>query len=136
LWAQPGAAPLVTIAAAGYFVWLAWRIASAPPLAEANSTDRLPPTFTAGIVLSLLNPKAYASMAALFSGFVLVATNPLLDAGLKTVILVAVVFTVDLVWLSVGAVLTRHFRNPRHNRIINILFAALLILSIAATLLI
>ena len=32
--ALPGVTPVVTIAAAAYFVWLAWRIATAPPLAD------------------------------------------------------------------------------------------------------
>ena len=38
LLAVPGATPVVTIAAALYFVWLAWRIATAPPLAEQPKT--------------------------------------------------------------------------------------------------
>ena len=134
LWAAPGAAPVVTVAAAAYFVWLAWRIATAPTLGDLGA-GRRPPTFVAGIVLSLLNPKGYAAMAALFSGFTLNAAHPVLDAALKSVLLLALLVPVDLAWLYAGAALTRHFRDPWRNRAINIGFAVLLLASLTATLL-
>ena len=70
LLAVPGATPIVTVLAAAYFLCLAWRIATAPPLA-ADTAQRRAPTFVGGLLLSLVNPKGYAAMAALFSGFVL-----------------------------------------------------------------
>ena len=70
LLAVPGATPVVTGLAAAYFLYLAWRIATAPPLAD-DDEQRRAPTFAAGLLLSLVNPKGYAAMAALFSGFVL-----------------------------------------------------------------
>ena len=51
--AVPGATPVVTAAAALYFVWLAWRIATAPPLTDAAG-ERRPPSFLGGLGLSLL----------------------------------------------------------------------------------
>ena len=48
LLAVPGATPVVTVAAAVYFVWLAWRIATAPPLA-AEGGERKPPSFLGGL---------------------------------------------------------------------------------------
>jgi threonine/homoserine/homoserine lactone efflux protein len=135
LWALPGAGPLVTAAAALYFVWLAWRIANAPPLGDTTARRR-PPTFAAGLLLSLVNPKGYAAMAALFSGFALVAASPVVDGLLKAAILLAIITAVDIAWLAAGAALTRHFRVPRTNRAINIGFAVLLVVSVAATLLV
>lgn len=128
--AVPGAASVVTVAAALYFVWLAWRIATAPPL-SAEASDRQPPSFMGGFVLSLVNPKGYAAMAALFSGFVLLRGGLAADAGLKIVLLTAVIAAVNLLWLLAGAMMTRFFRNPRTNRIINIAFAVLLLASVA-----
>ena len=43
LLAVPGATPVVTVGAAAYFVWLAWRIATAPPLSE-EAGQRRPPS--------------------------------------------------------------------------------------------
>lgn len=129
LLALPGAAPIVTTVAGGYILYLAYRIATAPPLAEASG-EHSPPSFVAGVLLSLVNPKAYAAMAALFSGFVLVDEGPLLDAVLKGVTIITIVITVNFAWLFIGAALTRFAREPRMNRAINVTFAVLLVVSV------
>ena len=131
--AIPGAKPVVIAAASAYFAYLAFRIATAPPLAEGAGTGRRP-SFAGGVFLSLVNPKGYAAMAALFSGFVLVRERLALDAALKATILLALMIAVDLAWLSAGAALTRLFRDPRANRAINVTFAVLLVASVAVAL--
>ena len=65
LMAVPGVTPVVMVLAAAYFLYLAWRIAMAPPLADDHGQRRAP-TFVAGLALSLVNPKGYAAMAALY----------------------------------------------------------------------
>lgn len=130
LLALPGATPVVTIMAAVYFVYLAFRIATAPPLAERTEQGRQP-SFAGGVFLSLINPKGYAAMAALFSGFVLVRERLALDAVAKVVVLVAIIIAVNMAWLFAGAALTRFFRDKRTNRAINVTFAVLLIASLA-----
>jgi threonine/homoserine/homoserine lactone efflux protein len=131
LLALPGATPVVVTIAALYFAYLAVRIATAPPLAASAGADRRP-SFFAGVFLSLVNPKAYAAMAALFSGFVLVHGRLMLDATAKLVLLLAIIAVVNVAWLFGGAALTRFFRAPRANRIINVTFAVLLVLSVGA----
>lgn len=133
LFAIPGARPVVIAAAALYFAYLAWRIASAPPL-SSNPGESRPPSFGGGMFLSLVNPKAYAAMAALFSGFALVPEAPAADAAIKTMMLMLVIIAVNVAWLIAGSSLTRFFREPRLNRAINLTFAILLILSVAAVL--
>jgi threonine/homoserine/homoserine lactone efflux protein len=134
LLAVPGVAPVVLAASAGYFVYLAIRIATAPPLTDAAIENRRP-SFPAGFLLSLLNPKGYAAMAALFSGFILVRERIAMDAAMKMAILLAIIVTVDIAWLSAGAAMTALFRNARMNRIVNIGFAVLLVASVGAALL-
>jgi threonine/homoserine/homoserine lactone efflux protein len=135
LLALPGATPVVAIFAALYFVYLAWRIATAPPLTE-EAGERRRPSFTAGMLLSLINPKGYAAMAALFSGFALIKAEPALDAAFKLLVLLAVIAAVNAAWLSSGAALTRFFRDPRTNRAINVTFAILLIASVGLALMV
>jgi threonine/homoserine/homoserine lactone efflux protein len=130
LLALPGAAPVVLAAAALYFLYLAFRIATAPPLSAA-SDGRGRPSFVGGFFLSLANPKGYAAMAALFSGFVLIRERLALDAAAKIGVLVLIITAVNVAWLCAGAALTRAFRTPRLNRIINVGFALLLIASLA-----
>lgn len=129
LLAVPGATPVVTALAALYFVWLAWRIATAPPITE-EAGGRQAPSFVGGLALSLINPKGYAAMAALFSGFVLVRDRLALDAGVKIALLTAVIVVVNVLWLWSGALMTRFFRDPRTNRIVNVSFAVLLLASV------
>lgn len=129
LLALPGATPVVTALVVAYFVYLAWRIATAPPLAE-GAGDAGRPSFAGGVFLSLANPKGYAAMAALFSGFVLVRGRLGLDVAAKIAVLALIIAAVNLAWLYAGAALTRRFRDPRANRAINLVFAALLIASL------
>ena len=129
LLAIPGAAPGVVILAAIYFIYLAWRIATAPPLTE-GSEDRKQPSFAGGVFLSLVNPKGYAAMAALFSGFTLLAGRFFFDAAAKTGLVTAVIVAVNIAWLAAGSMLTGYFRDPRSSRIINVIFAVLLLASL------
>ena len=133
LMALPGVAPVVTGLAAVYFIWLAWRIAAAPPLDEEGD-GRAATTFVAGLLLSLVNPKGYAAMAALYSGFVLAPDHVAADVGLKLVVLTAVIAAVNVAWLLAGAALTRSFRDPLSNRAINVAFAVALLASVGLAL--
>jgi threonine/homoserine/homoserine lactone efflux protein len=127
--AQPGLGPIVSALAAGYMLYLAYRIGVAPLPSESSGSGR-PPGFVPGLFLGFGNPKAYAAMAALFSGFVLVRDRPVADVAAKTAILVAIMVVVDWVWLLVGSALTRSFRRPALGRAINIAFAVLLVASV------
>ncbi len=131
VFALPGVALVISICAAAYFLWLAWRIASAPPL-QGSALSRPAPRWYEGTALSLMNPKAYAAMAALFSGFTLISDAPAQDAIAKTAALMSTILFVNVMWLSIGAGLTGALRDPRLSRLINLGFAAALLLSVAA----
>ena len=131
----PGAMPVVTGAAGAYMAYLAYRIATAPSLAE-NSGSHREPSVLGGVFLALVNPKAYAAMAALFSGFVLVGEHLHLDVALKIAVLVTIITSVNVGWLFIGAALTRYFREPRANRAINVTFAVLLVASLGFVLIV
>ncbi|HEV8390169.1 MAG TPA: LysE family translocator [Dongiaceae bacterium] len=135
LLALPGATPVVVGLSCAYFAYLAFRIATAPPLAEAGGQGRQP-SFLGGVFLSLVNPKGYAAMAALFSSFVLIRDRLTLDVAAKIIVLAVVIALVNIAWLAAGSALTRAFRDPRTNRIINISFAVLLIASVGVALLV
>ena len=129
----PGVAPVAAIAAVLYFVYLAWRIATAPPLSERRATGPAP-SVAAGLMLSLANPKGYVAMLALFSGHVIVEGRLVADAGLKIAVTLAIILLVNVAWLLVGAGLARYLRSPRASRILNLTFAALLLASAVALL--
>lgn len=132
LFAVPGAAPVITVIAAVYFVYLAYRIATAPPLKNTSEPGSEPKWYE-GVMLSLINPKAYAAMAAMFSGFVLVSGEPVVDGAFKTAVLLSVIVLVNIGWLFAGSALTGVMRNETFSRAINITFAVLLIGSVVMT---
>lgn len=130
LLAIPGVGRAIAILAGAYLLWLAWRIATSPPL-SVHDGKHLPPGFTDGVFLSLVNPKAYAAMAALLSGFILVSGRPALDLFLKVSVLTPMIAGINVAWLVAGTGLTRFLRSPRASRVINATFAILLVVSVA-----
>jgi len=129
LFMLPGAAPIITALAAAYFLYLAYKIATAPPLSQPEA-GRTPPSWIAAVFASLANPKAYAAMAAMFSGFTLVPQNPTADIAATVATLLAVIIIVNLVWLLAGAALTPFLLDARTSRAINVAFAAALLVSV------
>ena len=127
--AQPVLGPVVKVLAALYMVYLAWSIATAPPIGQGDGSGA--PTFLGGVFLGVGNPKAYAAMAALASGFVLAADRAT-DAAAKTAIVLAIMIVADLAWLFAGSALARAMRRPAYSRAINIAFALALLASVAA----
>lgn len=128
--ALPGVTPVVTVLSVAYFLYLAFRIATAPPLRDGTQQLRRP-AFIGGAFLSLVNPKGYAAMAAMFSSFTLVFDRPAFDVATKIAVLTAMIALVTIVWVAGGAALTRCFREPRISRVINVSFAVLLLASVA-----
>ncbi|MEM7058728.1 MAG: LysE family translocator [Pseudomonadota bacterium] len=126
----PGIAPLVGALAGLYILWLAWKIATAPPLGALADQAALPPLW-GGYVMAILNPKAYGAMAAIFSGFPLMPDAPFLGGAVQSTILFCWALTVNTVWMSAGVMLARLMRDPVANRILNVFFAVLLVLSVA-----
>jgi threonine/homoserine/homoserine lactone efflux protein len=125
----PAATTVLTVLAGAYFLYLAYVIATAPPL--TNNEKQRPPRFADGVLLSLVNPKGYAAMAALFSGFAIVGSAPSWAVGAKIALLIAIIVAVNVAWLVAGQGLTRFLRDPRTSRLVNLALAALLIASLA-----
>ncbi|RUX18839.1 LysE family translocator [Mesorhizobium sp. M2A.F.Ca.ET.042.01.1.1] len=63
----PGVAPVLAILSAAYILYLASKIATAPPFAERGSTATKP-DFLGGFTLAVANPKAYVAIGAVFAG--------------------------------------------------------------------
>jgi threonine/homoserine/homoserine lactone efflux protein len=130
----PGAAPVISGLAAAYILYLAWRIATAPPVGALDRQAAAPP-FLGGYALAVVNPKAYGAMGALFSGFPLIPDDPVTGGMLKVAILAGFALAINATWMSVGAGLARAMRNPRTSRALNVTFAVLLVASVVAAVL-
>ncbi|MBB3288657.1 MULTISPECIES: LysE family translocator [Rhizobium] len=124
----PHGAFLLTAVSAVYILYLAFKIATAPPLSRRDDRAAAP-AFSGGFLLAVANPKAYLAIAAVFAGVSLFHDQRLLDAAVKIVLLTGMIVAIHMVWLLVGASLSRFLQNPRTSRIVNISLAVLLVVA-------
>ena len=123
----PGLFRVLKIAGAVYVLWLAWQLARAGVLGSGG--DARPAGFVDGMVLLLLNPKAYVIIALMFTQFL-----PTSGSGqVFSVFLLTSLFTLNnliafSVWVLVGDRIGRVFRHPDAARAVNSAFGLLLAL--------
>jgi threonine/homoserine/homoserine lactone efflux protein len=125
LLAVPALSTALLLVSAAYILWLAYHIATAPPLG-APSAGAAAPSLAAGALLGVANPKAWVAIAAVFASATL-ASAPLADAGAKFALLSAIVVLIHVVWLGVGISLAPLLRDPRRSRAVNLALAAALV---------
>lgn len=119
----PTVRTVLMIASVGYLLYLAGRIAfagSRVAFIEAKSAPGIP----SGVMLQIINPKAYAVNTALFTGFAFFPQSLAVETLAKLLIFNAIWIPIHLVWLYAGVVLHRlDLSEAAHHRI-NIAMAA------------
>jgi threonine/homoserine/homoserine lactone efflux protein len=133
LLSMPHGAPALIAISALYILYLAFRIATAPPLAAGREQVAVP-AFAGGFLLAVANPKAYLAIAAVFAGTTLIGGSRVLDATVKTALLSVMIVVIHLSWLAAGASLSRFLQNPTSSRIVNVALAAMLVATAALAL--
>ncbi|GHA47847.1 lysine transporter LysE [Amylibacter ulvae] len=120
---QPQVFGALKIAGSVYVLWLAWKMFRSGALAG----DRVakPASFIDGVVLLILNPKAYVIIALMFTQF-LAPGDP---RGF--VVVIATVFTINnliafIVWITIGDQIAARFRTPDTARKLNMMFGVIL----------
>ena len=132
--AQPVLVTVISIAAAAYILYLAYRIATAPVVSGQGDQARRP-SFPGALALAIANPKAFAAIGAVYSGNTLVSGNLMTDAIAKIAALSVVIILVNTAWLVFGSSFSALLTDPKKARIANITFALLLIGSVLLALL-
>jgi threonine/homoserine/homoserine lactone efflux protein len=128
LMSLPRLAPVLVAVSAAYIAYLAFKIATAPPLSRQDPAAGAP-SFAGGFLLGVANPKAYLAIAAVFAGTNLAVESHVIEAMLKTAILTIMIVVIHLGWLTAGVSLSRLLHHPVSSRIVNLLFAAILIVT-------
>jgi threonine/homoserine/homoserine lactone efflux protein len=126
--AIPGVHRALQVVAAAGMLWLAWKIATAPPPGEGAA--RPPLNFIQAALFQWVNPKAWMVAGAAIAGYTL-ADAPLLPQ----VVAIALVFGAVsmpclLVWAGLGAGARRVLGDARNLRRFNIAMGVLLALSV------
>ncbi len=133
LLAIPAVRPALIAGAAAYILYLAYHIATAPPL-EGGRPPGPAPTLAGGLLLGVANPKAWVAIGAVFVS-VRLSGNAVVDAGLKTCVLTGMIVLINTGWLLAGASLAPLLRDPARSRRMNLVLAAALVVSTAAAVL-
>jgi threonine/homoserine/homoserine lactone efflux protein len=132
----PGLRLTLTLASAGYLLWLAWSIATSPVSGSIGADERdRGLTLAGGFTLGAANPKAYLAFASLFGSFALV--DPAYgwqDSVLKGVVCITVTAVVDFAWVLVGVALGRIQLTATAERAMNLSMGGAILLALGITL--
>ena len=127
----PAAKWVIQLLGTVYLFYVAFKIASAPVLFNAEAEQREVPGIRDGMLLNLLNPKAYAAFFVLFSQFLVPFENIPTQYLITATVCFAVAIVVDSIWLMVGSAIRPLFSNPKSARIMRVFFGLTIV---AATL--
>ena len=127
--AMPMLRQMFRIAALGFILYLAWRIASSEASGHAQKEPR-PIRFWEATLFQLINPKGVVMAITVNATFI----SPEADFWIQFIALVLSFTLVTLIsvvtWASFGLVIGRIISTPRRQRIFNVIMALLLIVSI------
>lgn len=128
LLALPAIGTVLIWVSAVYILWLAYEIATAPPLSElAGASNAF--SLIGGAILGIANPKGWVAIAAVFASTRL-ADTPAADAAAKIVVLTVMIIVICATWLVAGRSIAPLLRDPRRARLVN---AALAVALVGAT---
>ncbi|MEM7426790.1 MAG: LysE family transporter [Pseudomonadota bacterium] len=132
--AVPVLRTVLLLASAAYLLYLAFRVAYAGSRVGFIRPEN-PPGIMTGIMLQLVNPKAYAVNTTLFSGFPFWPENLPAETAMKFLIMNVVWVPVHLGWLWAGVYLRRLGLPEKTQFAINILMAIALVLVVGLAIL-
>jgi threonine/homoserine/homoserine lactone efflux protein len=125
LLAMPALRAVLLVISAAYILWLAYRVATAPPPAAPTATAAAP-SLVGGVLLGVANPKAWVAIAAVFASARL-ADAATTDAAAKIAVLAGMIVLIMVAWLIAGAAFASMLRDPARARLINTALAAALV---------
>lgn len=122
LLAVPAISSILTWISAAYILWLAYHIATSPPLSEPTAASNAF-SFAGGTLLGVANPKAWVAIATVFSSAHL-ADDATTDATAKIAVLTAMIIVICGTWLVAGTSIAPLLSDPPRARVLNRALAA------------
>ncbi|HKJ63504.1 MAG TPA: LysE family translocator [Hyphomicrobiales bacterium] len=116
-------------AGAAYLLYLAWRIAQAgrPDQGEAKAR---PLTFLEAAAFQWVNVKAWMVALSAIPAFTTIGGNYYMEIALITLIFAAVTIPSITIWCMFGVAIRRLIQTPETARIVNLILAGLVALSV------
>ena len=114
---------------AAYLFYLAWRIAQSGQAEAADASGR-PLTFLEAAAFQWVNPKAWMMAVGSIPAFTTVGGNYYAELGVITLMWGLFCIPACLIWCLFGVAIRRLIRTPETARIVNLVLAAMVALSI------
>jgi threonine/homoserine/homoserine lactone efflux protein len=121
LLAVPAISSVLIWVSVAYILWLAYNIATAPPLSKLTGASNAF-SLIGGVILGVANPKAWVAIAAVFAS-VRLADARTNDAAAKIVVLTVMIIVICATWLVAGRSIAPLLRDPRRARLVNVALA-------------
>ena len=125
----PAALKVMRIIGVLYFLYLAWRIATAEQVKAGETTTR-PLTFLQATALQWINPKAWIMAVGAMTTYTTLAYDLRLQVLIITLVFAVVGVASTSAWSVFGQMIRRYLTTPRKRTAFNWSMAALLLLSI------
>jgi len=116
-----------------YFVYIAYKVTTAPLDRRADTTSQNPLNGRDGFVLNLINPKAYAAFTALYAGFGLPIEPNWFGIAATGAVILFVAIIIDVAWLLSGGILAPAFESQRFGRALRIALAVAMLIAVGAS---
>jgi threonine/homoserine/homoserine lactone efflux protein len=121
LLAVPAIGSVLIWISVAYILWLAYHIATAPPLSKpAGASNAF--SLIGGTFLGIANPKAWVAIGAVFASARL-ADAATTDAAAKIAVLTVMIIVICATWLFAGTSVAPLLRDPRRARLVNVSLA-------------
>ena len=125
---------LIKVLGVAYLLWLAWRIASAEPIAIEQGKSK-PFSFIQAALFQWVNGKAWVMASGAVAAFTSVGGIYWLEVSIITLAFLLVAFPCVGVWLVFGAALRKILTKAVFQRAFNITMAIILLLSVVPVML-
>ena len=120
IFALPSMRMAFLIISTGFLLFMSYKIiAHGSKIAFPNHLSV--PNVLDGIVLQLINPKAYAVHTLIFSGFSINPNDFFLETTWKFIVLNAIWFPIHFVWLASGSIIKEISLKPSSQAIVNVI---------------
>ena len=126
----PWLRPVLLIASICYLLWLALQIALSGSKIGFIEAHRKP-GITDGIILQIINPKAYVVNTALFTGYPFDNQSLMVETLTKFLVINVIWILIHLLWLAAGVTLQSLALKPGTQRGINIAMALAMLIVVA-----
>ncbi len=129
LFSQPVLRTVFLVCSLTYLTYLAYRVATAGSEIAFIKSEHIP-GFLDALALQAINPKAYAVNTAFFTGFAFFPGNLVQETLLKLLIINLIWIPIHFGWLYAGASIKRLNLSDRTQRVINVLMAVSMLVTV------